>query len=104
MAMNDYFFDVCFAENSPNEGYKCFVDFLMLSWPRASNENDYDSLAPKLSDFTVILDQSKLINYWNNNRDSIKERGFENMDREVVTWNHTVNYKDKLKIIFGLLG
>lgn len=101
---NDYLFDVCFAPSDSNNGFIFFIDYLMISYPDFFS---FDSIAskrvPTIQSFTRILERTKLENYWNINRTAILAANFSDLDKEIVTTNFVLTYKENIMDVFNVL-
>ena len=101
---NDYLFDVCFAPSDTNNGFVFFIDYLMLSYPDFfSFDHDDGKRVPTIQSFTRILDRAKLEAYWKTNKAALLGANFSAMDKEIVTMNYVLSYKDSVMDVFKVL-
>jgi Cdc6-like AAA superfamily ATPase len=101
---NDYLFDVCFTPSPTNNGFVFFIDYLMLSYSDLfSLDHDDGKQVPTIQSFTRILDRAKLEAYWKTNKAALLAADFSAMDKEIVTVNYVLSYKDNVMDVFKVL-
>lgn len=104
LQFNDYLFDVCFAPSDSNDGFIFFIDYLMVSYPDFfSFHGTEGNRVPTIQSFTRILDRTKLAAYWKTNREALLAANFSTMDKEIVTMNYVLTYKDNVHDVFEVL-
>lgn len=72
--MQDYLFQTCFVNSvDPNIGYECFMNLLLRSFESLRVFDDDRKYAFYFDKIVNILNKERLLEYWKNNRDKIKE-------------------------------
>ncbi|MGW8185378.1 MAG: P-loop NTPase fold protein [Candidatus Moraniibacteriota bacterium] len=97
--MLKYLFEVCFIIDSDREksikNAKRFIYYLMISLTRFR-----DSFRPNIEEFKNMLDGRLLREYWNKNKDFIKNNVHKEESIKIYTSNYTASYVEDLEDLF----
>lgn len=99
--MSEYLFRNCFSPNGNFNGYRNFLDYLLMNLQKFRDETDKLEYIANLDGFTHVLKVESLSAYWKEHRNLIKEQEFG--DRTVMTRNYTATYTEDLRDIFMTL-
>ncbi|MHB1950439.1 MAG: KAP family P-loop NTPase fold protein [Acidiferrobacteraceae bacterium] len=104
-AVNNYLFDQCFNPELDEANCIHFLDYAIMNFEAHFGieiESGY-SFVPSIRELTKVLDRDRLTRYWAENQNRIRMVAGETMDREVITLNFTVSYRDALPGLFQTL-
>ncbi|WP_339168986.1 P-loop NTPase fold protein [Paenibacillus sp. FSL H7-0943] len=99
--MSEYLFRNCFSPNGNFNGYRNFLDYLLMNLQKFRDETDKLEYIANLDGFTHVLKVESLSAYWKEHRNLIKEQEFG--DRTVMTRNYTATYTEDLRDVFMTL-
>lgn len=104
-AVNAYLFDQCFNPAPDEANCLHFLDYAISNFgSRFSFEAEPGyAFVPSIEELTKVLDKERLTRYWNENRARIRKVAIKVTDREVITPNFAVSYRDALPGLYQAL-
>lgn len=101
--MNEYLFDQCFNPAVSEENLERFLDYLLMNRGHAfALDNDAGHVF-NLGEFTKVLEQERLKEYWMTHKTAILALNFISKKKSVFTLNYTVTYEDQLHDVYRVL-
>lgn len=101
--MNRYLFEICFNPLLNIDNYKYFLNYLITSTISARFYSFEEEWNPKIENFTSLIDETLLINYWKENSEDIKSQGYEKENNNLFLSDNIMTYKEELPKIYELL-
>jgi len=101
--INKYLFDICFNGINNPKNYEHFLDYLLTNFARAFGIAEGEQYIPDVKEFTKVMREENIKDYWEQNRDTIKLLKLTDKDKTVVTSNYTVFYKKDLIKVYDML-
>ena len=105
-AVNAYLFTQCFNPARDEANCLHFLNYAIINF---GNRFSFDSepgyaFVPSVDELTKVLDREFLTQYWAENQERIREAANKAMDREVITPNFTISYRDALPGLYQALN
>lgn len=100
--MSEYLFGVCFSKENNENAYHHFVKYLLVNMSRKNSGGDLQYVF-KIDEFTKVLKEDALIEYWNKNSKAIKELRLEEDDTVIHTHNYTASFTEDLHSLYKSL-
>ncbi len=99
-----YFFDVCFDPDTCDKAYEYFLNYLLSHLSGKPGTGGKMRYGPEITEFTSLLGEDNLKEYWLKHRDTIMKKNLREKDVSLRTVNYIANYRDDLEPLFEELN
>lgn len=103
LIMNEYLFDVCFNPETSSENAQYFIDYLLRNFASIFGSGSGRDYVPSINEFTKILDEEKLADFWKTHGDTIKGLNLKNSGKMVQAGNYIATYKEDIEPVYKIL-
>jgi len=94
--IRSYLLNGCFNPNIDKKNYEDFLDYMLMSFP-------IGKIAPSLEEYQSLLGKGELLEYWKANKEEIKRKHYENMDKTIYIGDNTYTYDSDLQRVYDEL-
>lgn len=103
VAMNDYLFGICFEPGDENQGYKYFLDYLLIGFESTFGRSSGGDHIPTIEGFTKVLNRKRLAEYWTKHQNAIRAMKLNHTDKTVYSANYIATYREDLQSVYDVL-
>ena len=101
--MNEYLFGICFEPGDDRQGYKYFLDYLLIGFESTFGRSSVAEHIPTIEGFTKVLNKHRLAQYWTKHQNAVRAMKLERTDKTVFSANYTATYKEDLQSVYDVL-
>ena len=103
LVMNEYLFNICFNPEVSSENAQYFIDYLLRNFASIFGSGSGRDYIPSISEFTKILDEEKLADFWKTHGHTIKGLNLQNSEKIVQAGNYIATYKEDIEPVYKIL-